>query len=151
MGRSPRFESRSKRLTNSRLTYGEEVALIREDQAGVRAAQESVSLEYRELRSKLEAVDEGVDKANANVARVEKAKLDLTKAEELGARTERQLNALQALSDHINQKTGSVERQREALDRTEAQARSQIKDLKKVVIMHLTQSRVGVTIHVWTS
>ena len=127
------------------LTYGEEVARIREDQAGVRAAQESVSLEYRELRSKLESVD----KANANVARVEKAKLDLTKAEELGARTERQLKALQALSDHINQKTGSVERQREALDRTEAQARaltdlhweleaklkearSQIKDLKKV-------------------
>ena len=131
------------------LTYGEEVARIREDQAGVRAAQESVSLEYRELRSNLESLDEGVDKANANVARVEKAKLDLTKAEELGARTERQLNALQALSDHILQKTGSVERQREALDRTEAQARaltdlhweleaklkearSQIKDLKKV-------------------
>ena len=101
------------------------------------------------MRSKLESVDEGVDKANANVARVEKAKLDLTKAEELGARTQRQLSALQALSDHIIQKTGSVERQREALDRTEAQARaltdlhweleaklkearSQIKDLKKV-------------------
>ena len=131
------------------LAYAEEVARIREDQAGVRAAQESVSSEYGELRSKLESVDEGVDKANANVARVEKAKLDLTKAEELGARTQRQLSALQALSDHIIQKTGSVERQREALDRTEAQARaltdlhweleaklkearSQIKDLKKV-------------------
>ena len=131
------------------LAYAEEVARIREDQAGVRAAQESVSSEYGELRSKLESVDEGVDKANANVARVEKAKLDLTKAEELGARTQRQLSALQALSDHIIQKSGSVERQREALDRTEAQARaltdlhweleaklkearSQIKDLKKV-------------------
>ena len=71
------------------------------------------------------------------------------RGEELQARTERQLNALQALSDHITQKTGSVERQREALDRTEAQARAltdlhgeleaklkearvQIKDLKKV-------------------
>ena len=131
------------------LAYAEEVARIREDQAGVRAAQESVSAEYGELRSKLESVDEGVDKANANVARVEKAKLDLTNAEELGARTQRQLSAIQALSDHIIQKTGSVERQREALDRTEAQARaltdlhweleaklkearSQIKDLKKV-------------------
>ena len=131
------------------LTYAKEVARIREDQAEVRAAQEGVLSRYEELRSKLESVDEGVDKANANVARVDKAKMDLTKAEELQARTERQLNALQALSDHITQKTGSVERQREALDRTEAQARAltdlhweleaklkdarvQIKDLKKV-------------------
>ena len=131
------------------LGYGKEVAQIQEDQAGIRAAQESVSSQYRDLRSKLESIDEGVDKANANVARVEKAKLDLTKAEELGARTERQLSSLQALSDHIVQKTGAVERQREALDRTEAQARAltdlhweleaklkeaktQIKDLKKV-------------------
>ena len=131
------------------LGYGKEVAQIQEDQAGIRAAQESVSSQYRDLRSKLESIDEGVDKANANVARVEKAKLDLTKAEELGARTERQLNSLQALSDHIVQKTGAVERQREALDRTEAQARAltdlhweleaklkeaktQIKDLQKV-------------------
>jgi chromosome segregation ATPase len=52
------------------LAYAEEVARVREDQAGVRAAQESVSSEYGELRSKLESVDEGVDKANANVARV---------------------------------------------------------------------------------
>ena len=131
------------------LGYGKEVAQIQEDQAGIRAAQESVSSQYRDLRSKLESIDEGVDKANANVARVEKAKLDLTKAEELGARTERQLSSLQALSDHIVQKTGAVERQREALDRTEAQARAltdlhweleaklkeaktQIKDLQKV-------------------
>jgi exonuclease SbcC len=131
------------------LGCGKEVAQIQEDQAGIRAAQESVSSQYRDLRSKLESIDEGVDKANANVARVEKAKLDLTKAEELGARTERQLSSLQALSDHIVQKTGAVERQREALDRTEAQARAltdlhweleaklkeaktQIKDLKKV-------------------
>ena len=131
------------------LAYAKEVARIREDQAEVRAAQESVLSRYEELRSKLESVDEGVDKANANVARVDKAKMDLTKAEELQARTERQLNAFQALSDHITQKTGSVERQREALDRTEAQARAltdlhweleaklkearvQIKDLKKV-------------------
>ncbi len=131
------------------LAYGREVAQIHEDQAGIRAAQESVSSQYKELRSKLESIDEGVDKANANVARVEKAKLDLTKAEELAARTERQLSSFQTLSDHIIQKTGSVERQREALDRTEAQARAltdlhweletklkeaktQIKDLKKV-------------------
>ena len=131
------------------LAYGQEVALTQENQAGIRAAQESISSQYRDLRSKLESIDEGVDKANANVARIDKAKLDLTKAEELGSRTERQLSALQTLSDHIIQKTGSVERQREALDRTEAQARAltdlhweleaklkeaktQIKDLKKV-------------------
>jgi len=131
------------------LAYAREVAQVHDDQAGVRAAQESITSHYRELRSKLESIDEGVDKANANVARIEKAKLDLTKAEELQARTERQLNSFQALSDHITQKTGSVERQREALDRTEAQARAltdlhweleaklkeaktQIKDLKKV-------------------
>lgn len=106
------------------LNYGQEVARIREDQADARAAQEGVLSRYEEVRSKMESVEEGVDKANVSVARVEKAVTDLAKAEELGARTERQLTALQTLSDHINQKLASVERQREALDRTEAQARA---------------------------
>ena len=79
---------------------------------------------YEDLRSKMESLDAGVDKANASVARVDKAMVDLTKAEELGARTERQLNALKTLSDHITGKVASVERQREAMDRTEAQARA---------------------------
>ena len=131
------------------LDYVQEVARLREDQAHASAAQEGVMSRYEELRSKLEAVDEGVDKANASVARIDSVIKDFTKAEELGARAERQLNALQALSDHINQKLASVERQREALDRTEAQARSltdlhweldaklkearsQIKEVKKV-------------------
>lgn len=131
------------------LDYGQEVARVREDQAVVRAAQEGVVSRYEDLSSKMEAIDSGVEKANASVARVDKVMLDFTKAEELGARTERQLNALQTMSDHINQKLASVERQREALDRTEAQARaltdlhweleaklkearSQIKEVRKV-------------------
>ena len=104
--------------------YGKEVSKLREDQAVVRAAQEGVVASYEDLRSKMESLDAGVDKANASVARVDKAMVDLTKAEELGARTERQLNALKTLSDHISGKIASVERQREAMDRTEAQARA---------------------------
>ena len=131
------------------LGYGQEVAQLSEDQAVVRAAQEGVVASYEDLRSKMESLDAGVDKANASVARVDKATVDLTKAEELGARTERQLNALKTLSDHITGKVASVERQREAMDRTEAQARaltdlhweleaklkearSQIKEVKKI-------------------
>ena len=104
--------------------YGKEVSKLREDQAVVRAAQEGVVASYEDLRSKMESLDSGVDKANASVARVDKAMVDLTKAEELGARTERQLNALKTLSDHMSGKIASVERQREAMDRTEAQARA---------------------------
>ena len=133
------------------LSYGQEVADVRENQAVVLAAQEGVASSYEDLRSKMEAVNAGVDKANANVARVDKAMVDLTKAEEIGARTERQSNALKTLSDHISGKIASVERQREAMDRTEAQAqaraltdlhweleaklkeaRSQISEVKKV-------------------
>ena len=106
------------------LGYGEEVARLSEDQVVVRAAQDRVMTRYEELRAKVEAADAGVDKANASVARVDKAMVDLNKAEELGARTERQLNALKTLSDHISGKIASVERQREAMDRTEAQARA---------------------------
>ena len=106
------------------LSYGQEVADVRENQAVVLAAQEGVASSYEDLRSKMEAVNAGVDKANANVARVDKAMVDLTKAEEIGARTERQLNALKTLSDHISGKIASVERQREAMDLTEAQARA---------------------------
>ena len=106
------------------LGYGKEVAQLREDQAVLRAAQEGGVASYEDLRSKMESLDAGVDKANASVARVDKAMVDLTKAEELGARTERQLNALKTLSDHITGKVASVERQREAMDRTEAQARA---------------------------
>ena len=104
------------------LGYGQEVAQLSEDQAVVRAAQEGVAASYEDLRAKMESLDAGVDKANASVARVDKAMVDLTRAEELGARTERQLNALKTLADHITGKMASVERQREAMDRTEAQA-----------------------------
>ena len=87
------------------LGYGQEVAQLSEDQAVVRAAQEGVVASYEDLRTKMESLDAGVDKANASVAHVDKAMVDLTKAEEIGARTERQLRGLQTLSDHI---TGKV-------------------------------------------
>ena len=131
------------------LDCGQEAARIREDQVVVKAAQEAFVSRYDDLRARMDTLDSGVDQANASMARVDKAMIDLTKAEELRARTERQLNALQMLSDQINQKVASVERQREAMDRTEAQARaltdlhweleaklkearSQIKEVKKV-------------------
>ena len=144
-----RVRARVEQDREESLGYGQEVAQLREDQAVVRAAQEGVAASYEDLRTKMESLDAGVDKANASVARVDKAMVDLTKAEELGARAERQLNALKTLADHITAKMASVERQREAMDRTEAQARaltdlhweleaklkearSQIKEMKKV-------------------
>jgi chromosome segregation ATPase len=129
-----------KQAREESLGYGKDVAKLREDQAVVRAVQEGVAASYEDLRSKMEAVDAGVDKANASVARVDKAMVDLTKADELGARTERQLNALKTLSDHISGKMASVERQREAMDRTEAQARA-VTDLHWELEVKLKEAR----------
>ena len=106
------------------LDYSQDVARIREDQADSRSAQEDVLARYEEIRTKMDTLDKGVENATTRVATVEVTLQDLTKAEELASRTERHLNALRALSDHVSQKTASLERQREAIDRTEAQARS---------------------------
>ncbi len=106
------------------LDYSQDVARIREDQADTRSSQEALLSRYKELRTRMDAVDQGVEYATSRVASVENTMQDLTQAEELAGRTERQLNALRGLSDHVSQKTAALERQREAIDRTEAQARA---------------------------
>ena len=106
------------------LDYSEDVARIKEDQSDARSTQEGLLAQYAELRSKMDALDKGVEQASNRVASVENTMRDLTKAEELASRTERQLNALRGLSDHVSQKTAALERQREAINRTEGQARA---------------------------
>ena len=84
------------------LDYGQAVERTREDLADARSTQEALSSRYEALQSKMESLEEGVDKANTSVARIDSVVLDFEKADELGARTERQLNALQTMADHIN-------------------------------------------------
>ena len=106
------------------LDYSQDVARIQEDQADTRSSQEALLSRYKEIRTRMDALDQGVEYATSRVASVENTMQDLTKAEELAGRTERQLNALRGLSDHVSQKTAALERQREGIDRTEAQARA---------------------------
>ena len=131
------------------LDYAENVARIREDQAELRSSHDNAAARYEELSSGMDALGESTKKAIRDIAKVEGTMQDLEKADELSARTERQLLALKTLADHMNQKVASLERHREAMDRTEAQARgltnlhwelesrlkdtrAQIKEVKKV-------------------
>ena len=125
------------------LDYSQEVARIREDQSDSRSSQETLLARYDELRSKMDAVDKGVEQTTNRVASVENTMKDLTRAEELAGRTERQLNALRGLADHVSQKTAALERQREAIDRTEAQARA-LTDLHWELESKLTEAKAQV-------
>jgi len=131
------------------LDYGQEVARVREDQADTRGSLEELMSRYAELRTKMDGVDQGVESASNRVASIEITLQELTQAEELAGRTERQLNALRGLADHVSQKAAALESQRESIDRTEAnaraltdlhweldsklkEARAQVKEVKKV-------------------
>ena len=131
------------------LDCGENVAHIREDQAELRNSHENAAARYEKLSGGMEALGESTKKAIRDIAKVEGTMQDLEKADELSARTERQLLALKTLADNTNQTVASLERHKEAIDRTEAQARgltnlhwelesrlkdtrAQIKEVKKV-------------------
>ena len=125
------------------LDYSQDVARIREDQADTRSSQEELISRYKEIRTRMDAVDKGVEYATSRVASVENTMQDLTKADELAGRTERQLSALRGLSDHVSQRTAALERQREGIDRTEAQARA-LTDLHWELESKLKEARAQV-------
>ena len=104
--------------------FSGEVTHVREDQSHLRSIQEAALSKYDSVRSQLDKLSEDITASSGRISAVEATMSDLDKAEELASRTERHLNALRALSDHVTQKSAALEMQREVVDRAESQLRN---------------------------
>ncbi len=148
-GTVSKLRSQTVELRQQFLEYSQDTAQVREDQSGLRQSQEEVISRYDSTRAQVEKLTESVDGAATRIATVEDTMRDLSQADELSIRTERHLNALKALSDHVTRKMAALELQGEMVDRTEMQARNvanlqielqaklqqasvQVKEIKKV-------------------
>ncbi len=148
-GTVSKLRSQTVELRQQFLEYSQDTAQVREDQSGLRQSQEEVISRYESTRAQVEKLTESVDGAATRIATVEDTMRDLSQADELSIRTERHLNALKALSDHVTRKMAALELQGEMVDRTEMQARNvanlqielqaklqqasvQVKEIKKV-------------------
>ncbi len=123
-GMMAKLRDQSENLRRQLAEYGGQIVRVREDQSDIRSSQERALSKYDEVRSHLDGLNEEIGKATARLSSVEVTMRDLSKAEELASRTERHLNALWALSDHVTQKSAALEMQREVVDRAEAQLRN---------------------------
>ncbi len=118
------LRTQSEELHETLSKYHGEVARVREDQSHIQTSQETALSTYDDVSSRLDKLTEKISHESERVSTVQATMSDLAKAEELAARTERHLNALRALADHVTLKSAALETQREVVDRAESQLRN---------------------------
>ncbi len=104
------------------LTYAHDVTHGRDEQEALRHAQDDAVKRVAQLRDEALRVKDNIDETGIKVAKYEVALANLAKVQELAPRAEQDVNALNALADHVAHKTRILEKQREVMDRAAAQA-----------------------------
>ena len=104
------------------LTYGHDVTNAREQQESLKRTQDEVTTRVTQLRDETLRAKDRMDETGAQIARFQVALGNLVKVQELVPRAEQDVNALNALADHVSHKTRILEKQREVVDRAAAQA-----------------------------
>ncbi|MBI4499999.1 MAG: hypothetical protein HY700_02440, partial [Gemmatimonadetes bacterium] len=104
------------------LTYGHDVDHTREQQEALKRAQDEAMGRVMQVRDEALRTKDQMDEAGIKIARYEVALANLAKVQELAPRAEQDVQALNALADHVAHKTRILEKQREVVDRAAAQA-----------------------------
>ncbi|MBI4419381.1 MAG: hypothetical protein HY560_01030 [Gemmatimonadetes bacterium] len=104
------------------LTYAHDVTQARDQQDALRRAQEEALARATQARDEGARVRAQVDEAGALIAKWDATLANLAKVQQLAPRAEQDVQALNALADHVAHKTRILEKQREVVDRAAAQA-----------------------------
>ncbi len=109
-------------LRNEFVTLKEDVHAVRESEDGFKRAQEEALNEFRSATAQSGRIKDQVDAASQQLAKMEVTLAELSKLREVATRTEQHVGSLNSLADHVIQKVGALEQQREVVDRAAAQA-----------------------------
>lgn len=115
------IKARLDKLREDFLSYSHDVQSAREQQDSIKRVQDEAMQRTAQARDVAQRVTTQLEEAGAKVAKLEVAVADVAKVQQMAPRAEQDVQALNALADHVAAKTRILEKQREVVERAAAQ------------------------------
>ncbi|MSR06575.1 MAG: hypothetical protein EXR93_05860 [Gemmatimonadetes bacterium] len=107
------IKARIEKLREDFLSYSHDVQVAREQQDAIKRVQDEAMQRAAQARDVAQRVTTQLEDAGGKVARLEVAVADLAKLQQIAPRAAEDVQALNALADHVAAKTRILEKQRE--------------------------------------
>ena len=116
------IRARLDKLREEFLNYSHDVQSARDQHENLKRASEEAMARTGQARDVGQRVTAALDEAATRVAKMEVQLAELSKLQQLAPRAEQDVQALNALADHVAAKTRILEKQREVVERAAAMA-----------------------------